>query len=52
MTEENPAPTQIERVERRPWNPPVLTVAVVSEITRSGTTSSQNDGATVFSPLS
>ncbi len=33
-----------------PWSPPVLTVGSVNEVTRAGTTSSRNDGASVFSP--
>lgn len=36
----------------RPWSAPMLTVGSVNEVTRSGSTSSKNDGSSNFSPNS
>lgn len=34
----------------KPWAAPILTVHSVNDVTRAGTTSSKNDGVTVYSP--
>lgn len=36
----------------RPWSAPVLTVGSVGEVTRSGSTSSVNDGSSQYAPTS
>jgi hypothetical protein len=37
---------------RKPWSAPVLTVHSVTEVTRAGSTSSRNDGTSVYAATS
>lgn len=45
-------PERDNQAPLRPWHPPVLKVEHVDEITRSGSTSSRNDGSSIFAPTS